>query len=251
MAYQINFQALVPTIRNTPAAPTPQRNAQATIRNQGTPAPTLHAIAFADFSGRGGGTVSASALAGYRRGFTIVRGPNDPPNVRVRLSLQGSGSFDGFANAGSGIAPWIFPPLLPLIAPASFSGTATCNATVLGTPLTVGDSQTEADTTRWRRNPPARTKQLSGSSTAVLQTNRAYVLGVDFTVTAVASVFDPSGWATNATRGRAIMTADWFNSASITLEVEEGLPDIPLKYLVQMQRIEAGEILTSFEDEEA
>jgi hypothetical protein len=33
--------------------------------------------------------------------------------------------------------------------------------------------------------------------------------------------------------------------------VEEGLPDIPLKYLVQMQRIEAGEILTSFEDEEA
>ena len=242
MAYQINFQPLVPTIRNTPAAPTAQRNAQAAIRNQGNPAPTLHALAFADFSGRGGGTLSASAFAGYQRGFTIARGPNDPPNVRVRLSLQGQGSFDGFANAGSGIAPWIFPPLLPLIAPASFSGTAACDAAVLGTGLTVSDSQTEADTTRWRRNPPVRNKQLSGTSTAVLQTNRAYVLGVDFTVTATVRVFDPSGWATNATRGRAIMTADWFNSAAVTLEVVEGLPELPLNYNseAQVREVAAG-----------
>jgi hypothetical protein len=251
MAYQINFQPLVPTIRNTPAAPTPQRNAQAAIRNPGAPAPSLHAIAYADFSGRGGGTVSATAFAGYQRGFTIARGPNDPPNVRVRLNLQGQGSFDGFANAGSGIIPWIFPPLLPLIAPASFSGTAACDAVVIGTPLSVSDTQTEADTTRWRRNPPARNKQLSGTSTAVLQTNRAYVLGVDFSVTARASVFDPSGWATNATRGRAIMTADWFNSAAVNLEVMEGLPEIPHNYLVQLQNIEAGQILTAFEHEEA
>jgi hypothetical protein len=247
MAYQINYQPLAPIIRKNPAAPDAQRNAQAAIRNQVAPAPTLHAIAFADFSGRGGGTVSATAFAGYQRGFTIGRGPNDPPNVRVRLSLQGQGSFDGFANAGSGIAPWIFPPLLPLIAPASFSGTAACDALVIGTGLTVSDSQTEADTTRWRRNPPVRNKQLSGTSTAVLQTNRAYVLGVDFTVTATASVFDPSGWASNATRGRAIMTADWFNSASVTLEVLEGLPEIPPNYLVQLQSVEAGDILTGFE----